>query len=113
MTMIILKGYETLVKDSQVDLVGNGMKEVTRGILYLTNTRLVFETDNATILRDILSDHIQLVEPVNDHEFAVSYSGHKTGKASRDVYRVVNRNILKEWIDAFKNILGGSSISDS
>ena len=113
MTMIILKGYETLLKESQVDLIGNVVKEGRRGTLYLTNTRLVFETDSATILRDILLDLIQSIEPVNDHEFVVSYSDHKTSKTSRDVYRVVNRNIQKEWIDAFKNILGGSSIGVS
>jgi hypothetical protein len=107
--MIVLRGYEILVMQSNADLASDDIKKASKGTLYLTNMRLVFETESGTILSDTLLDHIRSVESVTDHELAVSYNTDRTDKASRDTYIILDQNIHKKWMNAFKNVLDARS----
>ncbi len=107
--MIVLRGYEILVMQSNADLASDETKKASKGTLYLTNTRLVFETETGTILSDTLLDRIRSVESVTDHEFAVSYNADRTDRTSRDIYIILDQNIHKKWMNAFKNVLDARS----
>ena len=102
--MIVLRGYEILVMQSPADLVIDDTKKGNKGTLYLTNTRLVFEVEQS-VLRDILLDLVRSIEEVTEYEIAVSYMTNRTDKSSRDVFRILNRDIHKNWMNTFKKYM--------
>lgn len=101
--MIVLKDTEKLVREDRVELSGDDGRKYGNGTLYLTNTRLMFETENGVVPRLIVLYTIQSVVPVKKHEFTVSYMNDDGTKIFTDRYKMREGGNCEDWIADFRN----------
>jgi hypothetical protein len=109
--MIVLKDAEKLVREDRVELSGDDGRKYGNGTLYLTNTRLMFETENGVVPRLIVLYTIQSVVPVKKHEFTVSYMNDDGTKIFTDRYKMREGGKCEDWIEDFQNICNTSMSS--
>jgi hypothetical protein len=106
--MIILQNDEQFIRKDEVELYGDG-KKFGKGTLYLTNTRLMFETQNGTVPRLIALHTIQSVVPVKKHEFSVSYMNDDGMKMFTDRYKIRDGGKCEDWIEDFQKICNAAA----
>jgi hypothetical protein len=102
--MIVLKDAEELVRKDEVELYGDDGRKYGKGMLYLTNTRVMFETENGTVPRLVALHTIQSVVPIKNHEFTVSYMNDDGIKILTDRYKMRDENNCNDWIKDFQKI---------
>jgi hypothetical protein len=101
--MIILQNGEQLVRKDSVELFSDE-KKFGKGTLYLTNIRLMFETENGMVPRLVALRSIQSVVPVKKHEFTVSYMNDDGTRIFTDRYKIRDGGKCEGWIEDFQNI---------
>ncbi len=83
--MIVLQNGENLIRRDSVELFSDGRRKFGKGMLYLTNTRLMFEMKNGMVPRLVALHTIQSVVPVKKNEFTMSYMNDDGTKISDGV----------------------------
>lgn len=101
--MIILQNGEQLIRKDGVELFSDE-KKFGKGMLYLTNTRLMFETEGGMVPRLVALHSIQSVVPVKKHEFTVSYMDDDGTRIFTDRYKMRKGGKCEDWIADFRNI---------
>lgn len=101
--MIVLQNGEQLIRQDSVELFSDGRK-FGKGTLYLTDTRLMFETNDGTVSRIIALHIIQSVVPVKKHEFTVSYMNDDGTVIFTDRYKIRDGRKCEDWIEDFQKI---------
>lgn len=109
--MIILQNGEQLIRKDDVELFSDE-KKFGKGVLYLTNARLMFETENGTVPRLVALHTVQSVVPVKKHEFTVSYISDDSFRIFTDRYKMSDRRNCRDWIGDFQKIFNASISSD-
>jgi hypothetical protein len=103
--MIVLEGYETILREDKAELLFDDRKQQKRGSLYLTNARLIFESEDGRIERSIPLDLVRPVQLTDDYSFRVSYAKEDNNKIFTDEYRVASKGKSKDWVnDLQKNL---------
>lgn len=110
--MIILQNGEQLVRKDGVELFSDETK-FGKGTLYLTNTRLMFETESGMVPRLIALHTIQSVVPVKKHEFTVSYMNDDGTRIFTDRYKIRDRGKCEDWLRDFQKVHNIAILSDS
>ena len=110
--MIVIKDAEKLVRKDVAELSGDGTK-YGKGTLYLTNTRVMFETENGTVPRLVALHVIQSVVPIKKHEFTVSYMNDDGTRIFTDRYKMRDGKNCDDWIKDFQNISYTSASIDT
>lgn len=105
--MIILQNGEQLIRKDGVELFSDE-KKFGKGTLYLTNTRLMFETESGMVPRLVALRSIQSVAPVKKHEFTVSYMNDDGTRIFTDRYKIRDEGKCEDWIADFRNISNDS-----
>lgn len=62
--MMVLQTGEHLIRQDGCELFSDSGRKFGKGMLYLTNTRLMFETDSGTVARVIALHMIQSVAAI-------------------------------------------------
>lgn len=101
--MIVLRDTEKLVREDRVELSSDDGRKYGKGTLYLTNTRLMFETENGVVPRLIALYTIQSVVPVKKHEFTVSHMNDDGTKIFTDRYTMREGGNCEDGIADFRN----------
>lgn len=109
--MIILKDTEKPVREDTAELSNDDVGKYGKGTLYLTNTRLMFETESGIVARLVALHSIQSVVPVKKHEFTVSYMNDDGTKIFTDRYKMREGGKCEDWIEDFQNICNTSMSS--
>jgi hypothetical protein len=103
--MIVLEGYETILREDKAELLFDDRKQQKSGSLYLTNERLIFESEDGRIERTIPLDRVRPVQLTDDYSFRVSYAKEDNNKIFTDEYRVASKGKSKDWVnDLQKNL---------
>lgn len=102
--MIVLRDTEKLVREDSAELSSDDGRKYGKGTLYLTNTRLMFETESGIVPRLVALRSIQSVVPVKKHEFTVSYMNDDGTRIFTDIYKIRDGGKCEEWIADFRNI---------
>ncbi|AFU58922.1 hypothetical protein Ngar_c19900 [Candidatus Nitrososphaera gargensis Ga9.2] len=108
--MIILQNGEQLIRKDGAELFSDE-KKFGKGTLYLTNIRMMFETENGMVQRLIVLHSIQSVVPVKKHEFTVSYMNDDSTGIFTDRYKIMDGEKCEDWIEDFRNICNTSMLS--
>lgn len=108
--MIILQNGEQLIRKDGAELFSDE-KKFGKGTLYLTNIRMMFETENGMVPRLIALHSIQSVVPVKKHEFTVSYMNDDGTRIFTDWYKIRDGGKCEDWIEDFRNICNTSMLS--
>ncbi len=99
--MIILQNGEQLIRKDVAELFSDE-KKLGKGTLYLTNARLMFETENGMVPRLVAWHIIQSVVPVKKHEFTVSYFNDDGTRVFTDRYKIKDGGESEDWINDFQ-----------
>jgi hypothetical protein len=110
--MIVLKNTEKLVREDRAELSGDDGRKYGKGILYLTNIRLMFETESGMVPRIVALHSIQSVVPVKKHEFAVSYMDDDDTRIFTDRYKIRDGGTGEDWIQDFQRVCNISGSVD-
>lgn len=105
--MIILQNGEQLIRKDGAEIFSDE-KKFGKGTLYLTNTRLMFETESGMVSRLVALHTIQSVVLVKKHEFMVSYMNDDGTGIFTDRYRIRDGGKCEDWIEDFRNICNTS-----
>lgn len=108
--MIILQNGEQLIRKDDVELFSDE-KKFGKGTLYLTNMRLMFETESGMVPRLVVLHSIQSVVPVKKHEFAMSYMNDDGTRIFTDRYKIRDGGKCEDWIEDFQKICNTSTQS--
>jgi hypothetical protein len=101
--MIVLKNTEKLVREDRAELSGDDGRKYGKGILYLTNTRLMFETESGMVARLVALHSIQSVVPVKKHEFTISCMNDDGTRIFTDRYKIRDGGTGEDWIADFQS----------
>jgi len=99
--MIILQNGEQLIRKDGVELLSDKNK-LGKGTLYLTDARLMFETESGMVPRLVALHSIHSVVPVKKHEFTVSYMNDGGTKIFTDRYKISDGGECEDWIKDFQ-----------
>lgn len=100
--MIVLKDTEKLVREDTAELSSDDGRKYGKGTLYLTNTRLMFETESGIVPRLVALHSIQSVVPVKKHEVTISYMNDDGTKIFTDGYKMRDGRNCEDWIEDFQ-----------
>jgi hypothetical protein len=103
-----LRDYETIIRKDKAQLFDSTQNKFANGILYLINTRLIYELDNGTEERSISLDRIHSMDIIDGFNIKVSYKG-ATGPADvlTDTYKIISSSGKStDWLRDFKKLRG-------
>jgi hypothetical protein len=106
--MIILKDYETIIREDRAQLIDSNNNLIANGKLYLTNERLVFEKEDESQARVIALNLIQSVTPINSYSFKATYKSDKSPSLTA-IYKMISSQgaaTAEDWIRDFQRISG-------
>jgi hypothetical protein len=105
---MILRDYETIIRKERAQLFDSTRDKSANGILYLINTRLIFELENGVEERSISLDRIHSMDIIDEYNFKISYKG-ATGPPDilTDIYKIIGSGgNNRDWLRDFKKLKG-------
>lgn len=102
--MIVLQNGEQLIRRESVELFSDDGRKFGKGILYLTNTRLMFETEDGMVPRVIALNMIQSIASIKKNEFTISYMNDDGTAIFTDKYKLGDGGKCEQWIEDFQKI---------
>jgi hypothetical protein len=103
-----LRDYETIIRKEKAQLFDSTREKFASGILYLINTRLIFELESGEEQRSISLDRIHSIDIIDEYNFKISYKG-ATGPPDilTDIYKIVGSSgNSRDWLRDFRKLKG-------
>lgn len=103
-----MRDYETIIRKDKAQLFDRTQNSFANGILYLINTRLIYELDNGVEERSISLDHIHSMDIIDEFNFTVSYKGATSPPdILTDTYKIIGSSgKSRDWLRDFKKLRG-------
>ncbi|MCL4436354.1 MAG: hypothetical protein M1503_03195 [Thaumarchaeota archaeon] len=102
--MIVLQEGERIIRQDDATLESEG-RSLGEGALYLTNTRIMFESKEGGIPRMLTIQMIQATTLLRENRLAISYLSEDGREIHTDKYRLKGHARVEEWHDDFDAFL--------
>ena len=103
-----MRDYETIIRKEKAQLFDSARDKFANGVLYLINTRLIFELESGVEERSISLDRIHSMDVIDEYNFKISYKGATSPPdVLTDIYKIFGSGgNSRDWLRDFRKLKG-------